>query len=63
METFLAKDGIDVKTLSPMPERRTATEVKGGGYHMVVLDLMMPNMDGVEVLAAESAKWTTTWRS
>ena len=27
-----------------------AEEVKTGGYHMVVLDLMMPGMDGVEVL-------------
>jgi two-component system OmpR family response regulator len=48
METFLTKDGIDVKTLSE-PEA-VADEVKNGGYHMVVLDLMMPKMDGVEVL-------------
>jgi DNA-binding NtrC family response regulator len=48
METFLSKDGLDVKTLSD-PEA-AAEEVKNGGYHMVVLDLMMPKMDGVEVL-------------
>jgi two-component system OmpR family response regulator len=48
METFLSKDGLEVKTLSDpdvVPE-----EVKNGGYHMVVLDLMMPKVDGVEVL-------------
>lgn len=48
METFLAKDGFEVKTLndpSGAPE-----EVKVGGYHLVVLDLMMPKMDGLQVL-------------
>ena len=48
METFLTKDGIEVKTMSA-PEG-VAEEVKTGGYHMVVLDLRMPGMDGVEVL-------------
>jgi DNA-binding NtrC family response regulator len=48
METFLSKDGLEVKTLSD-PEQ-VADEVKNGGYHMVVLDLMMPKVDGVEVL-------------
>jgi two-component system OmpR family response regulator len=48
METFLNKDGLEVKTLSD-PEK-VADEVKNGGYHMVVLDLMMPKVDGVEVL-------------
>ncbi len=48
METFLSKDGFEVKTLndpSGAPE-----EVKSGGYHLVVLDLMMPKMDGLQVL-------------
>jgi two-component system OmpR family response regulator len=48
METFLSKDGFEVKTLndpSSAPE-----EVKVGGYHLVVLDLMMPKMDGLQVL-------------
>jgi DNA-binding NtrC family response regulator len=48
METFLSKDGFEVKTLndpSGAPE-----EVKNGGYHLVVLDLMMPKMDGLQVL-------------
>jgi DNA-binding NtrC family response regulator len=48
MQTFLSKDGFEVKTLndpSGAPE-----EVKVGGYHLVVLDLMMPKMDGLQVL-------------
>ena len=48
METFLSKDGLEVKTLSD-PEK-VAEEVKQGGYHLVVLDLMMPKVDGVQVL-------------
>ena len=48
METFLTKDGIEVKTLND-PEL-APEEVKTGGYHLVVLDLMMPGVDGVEVL-------------
>lgn len=48
METFLSKDGYEVKTLSE-PEK-AVVEVRDGGYHLVVLDLMMPSMDGVEVL-------------
>ncbi|MEM1418017.1 MAG: response regulator [Myxococcota bacterium] len=48
METFLAKDGFEVTSLGD-PEN-AADEVKAGGYHLVVLDLMMPQMDGVEVL-------------
>jgi two-component system OmpR family response regulator len=48
METFLSKDGFDVKTLSD--PSNAADEVKNGGYHLVVLDLMMPKMDGLSVL-------------
>ena len=48
METFLTKDGFEVKTMNDPSE--AAEEVKQGGYHLVVLDLMMPKMDGVEVL-------------
>ena len=48
METLLTKDGFDVHTLSD--PQGAADEVKGGGYHLVVLDLMMPKMDGIQVL-------------
>ncbi len=48
METFLRNDGFEVTTLSD--PKAAPEEVKVGGYHMVVLDLMMPDMDGVEVL-------------
>jgi DNA-binding response OmpR family regulator len=48
METFLTKDGFEVKTLTD--PGKAPEEVKNGGYHLVVLDLMMPGMDGVETL-------------
>jgi two-component system OmpR family response regulator len=48
METFLSKDGFEVKTLND--PSLAPDEVKVGGYHLVVLDLMMPKMDGVQVL-------------
>ena len=48
METFLAKDGFEVDSLSD-PEMAAET-VKDGGYHLVVLDLMMPKIDGIDVL-------------
>jgi two-component system OmpR family response regulator len=48
METFLAKDGFDVTTATD--PTKVEDEVKRGGYHLVVLDLMMPQMDGMEVL-------------
>ena len=48
METFLSKDGFDVKTLND--PSNAPDEVKNGGYHLVVLDLMMPKMDGLTVL-------------
>ncbi len=48
METFLSKDGFQVKTLSDPSQ--APDEVKNGGYHLVVLDLMMPKMDGLSVL-------------
>ncbi len=48
METFLSKDGFQVTTLSHA--EKAATEVKNGGYHLVILDLMMPKLDGIEVM-------------
>jgi DNA-binding NtrC family response regulator len=48
METFLTKDGFEVTTLADAKQAPEA--VKGGGFHLVVLDLMMPGLGGVEVL-------------
>jgi two-component system OmpR family response regulator len=48
METFLAKDGFEVKTITDPSS--APDEVKTGGYHLVVLDLMMPKLDGLQVL-------------
>lgn len=48
METFLTKDGFDVTTIAEPKD--APEEVKDGGYHLVVLDLMMPGLGGVEVL-------------
>ncbi len=48
METFLAKDGFEVT--SETDPTTVEQEVKRGGYHLVVLDLMMPKMDGIELL-------------
>jgi two-component system, OmpR family, response regulator len=48
METFLMKDGFDVKSLSDPAE--APDEIKNEGYHLVILDLMMPKVDGIEVL-------------
>lgn len=48
METFLTKDGYDVKTMSD--PAGVVDEVRTGGYHMIILDLMMPKLDGIEVL-------------
>ena len=48
METFLTKDGFEVTTLANAKD--APDEVKDGGYHLVVLDLMMPGLGGVEVL-------------
>lgn len=48
METFLARDGFAVKALtSPLD---AVEEVKTGRYHLVILDLMMPKVDGIELL-------------
>lgn len=48
MQTLLEKDGFVVKTLSdPM---LVEDDVRQGNYHVVILDLMMPKLDGIEVL-------------
>jgi DNA-binding NtrC family response regulator len=48
METFLARDGFLVKTLNAPQD--AVEEVRSGKYHIVVLDLMMPKVDGIELL-------------
>jgi two-component system, OmpR family, response regulator len=48
METFLTRDGFLVKTLNT--PQHAVDEVRTGRYHIVVLDLMMPKVDGIEVL-------------
>ncbi len=49
METFLTRDGFFVKTLT-VPQD-AMEEVRSGRYHLVILDLMMPKMDGIEILS------------
>jgi DNA-binding NtrC family response regulator len=48
MQTLLEKDGFVVKTLSD--PTLAELEVRQGEYHVIILDLMMPKMDGIEVL-------------
>ncbi len=48
MQTLLEKDGFIVKTVSDAT--LVESEVRQGAYHVIILDLMMPKMDGIEVL-------------
>ena len=48
MQTLLERDGYAVKTISD--PTTIEDEVKNGGYHLIILDLMMPKMDGIEAL-------------
>ena len=48
MQTLLERDGYQVKALSD-PTAVTG-ELKKNDYHLVILDLMMPKRDGIEVL-------------
>jgi len=48
MQTLLERDGYQVKTMSnPIG---VIDELKSSDYHLVVLDLMMPKRDGIEVM-------------
>ena len=48
MQTLLEKDGFNVKTISD--PTLVEDDVRQGNYHVIVLDLMMPKLDGIEVL-------------
>src|SRR6186713_3455836 len=48
MQSLLEKDGFIVKTLSD--PTLVEDEVRQGDYHVLILDLMMPKLDGIEVL-------------
>lgn len=46
--TILEKDGMSVSSLTnPLLAEE---EVRNGSFHLIILDLMMPKMDGIEVL-------------
>ena len=48
MQTLLERDGYQVKALSD--PTGVISELKKTDYHLVILDLMMPKRDGIEVL-------------
>jgi two-component system, OmpR family, response regulator len=48
MQTLLEKDGFLVKALSD--PTLAEQEVRQSEYHVIILDLMMPKLDGIEVL-------------
>lgn len=48
MQTLLEKDGFAVKAVSD--PTLVEDEVRQGDYHVIILDLMMPKLDGIEVL-------------
>ena len=48
MQTLLERDGFHVKTLND--PTFVEEEVRTGGYHLVILDLMMPVLNGQDVL-------------
>ena len=48
MQTLLENDGFQIKAL--MDPTLVEDEVRAGEYHVIILDLMMPKLDGIEVL-------------
>lgn len=48
MQTLLENDGFHVKALND--PTLVEDEVRAGEYHVIILDLMMPKLDGIEVL-------------
>src|SRR3954467_4224881 len=47
MQTLLERDGFQVKAIND--PTFVEEEVRTGGYHLIILDLMMPKLDGIEV--------------
>lgn len=48
VQTLLEKDGFDVTTLND--PTKVEDEVRNGKYHLIILDVMMPKLDGIAVL-------------
>jgi DNA-binding NtrC family response regulator len=48
LDTVLTRDGYEVRTLSD--PTAVEAEIRGGKYHLVLLDVMMPRQDGLETL-------------
>ena len=48
MQTLLERDGFTVRALTD--PTLAEDEVRQGDYHVIILDLMMPKLDGIEVL-------------
>lgn len=48
MKTLLERDGFRVVALND--PTLVEEEVRAGGFHLIILDLMMPRLDGIEVL-------------
>lgn len=48
VKTLLEKDGFEVDTVTD--PTKMEEQVRANDYHLVILDLMMPKMDGIEVL-------------
>ncbi len=48
MQTLLERDGFTVRALTD--PTLAEDEVRQGDYHVIILDLMMPELDGIEVL-------------
>ncbi|MFZ5471959.1 MAG: response regulator [Myxococcota bacterium] len=49
LKLLLTKEGYEVDTLTD--PTRTVETLRGADYHLVVLDMMMPQMSGTEVLS------------
>ena len=48
MQSLLEKDGFIVKTVGD--PTLVEDEIRVGEYHVIIMDLMMPKLDGIEVL-------------